>query len=232
MTVARHPLDVLISILHFCIYESESEHWLLGAGGSESGIQAAMPRSRPFVEYATGPRAAALLAVTPDWWGRPDVLGIKYEDCIRDTDAELRRIEAAFGPVRDGSRAVVIEACSLGELRKGAINNHFWKGSPGLWRALLPAAETAEIAPAVPVFVRPSAPRPGRSPRLRQTAIDCRWSGTRSRDASRSRPVTRPSRSDWSDRRADAHIAILEAKPAGDLSARHGRGSGTEPAAG
>src|SRR3954470_22779750 len=32
VTVARHPLDVLISILHFCIYDSESEHWLLGAG--------------------------------------------------------------------------------------------------------------------------------------------------------------------------------------------------------
>src|SRR5262245_18718493 len=46
VTVARHPLDVLISILHFCIYESESDHWLLGAGGSESEIYAAMPRSQ------------------------------------------------------------------------------------------------------------------------------------------------------------------------------------------
>ena len=75
VTVARHPLDVLISILHFCVYESESEHWLLGAGGSEAGIYAAMPRSRAFVEYATGPRAAGLLAVTPDWWGQPGVVG-------------------------------------------------------------------------------------------------------------------------------------------------------------
>ena len=38
ITVARHPLDVLISILHFCIYESESDQWLLGAGGSEAEI--------------------------------------------------------------------------------------------------------------------------------------------------------------------------------------------------
>src|SRR4051812_30505375 len=45
VTVARHPLDVLISILHFCIYESESEQWLAGAGGSEAEVFAAMPRS-------------------------------------------------------------------------------------------------------------------------------------------------------------------------------------------
>jgi hypothetical protein len=145
VTVARHPLDVLVSILHFCIYESESEHWLGGAGGSEADIFAAMPRSRPFVEYATGPRAAELLAVTPDWWGRPGVVGVRYEDCVRDAEAELARLESAFGPVRCSSRAAV-EACSLARLRRAATNSHFWQGQPGLWRHLLPAAEAGEIA--------------------------------------------------------------------------------------
>jgi len=146
VTVARHPLDVLISILHFCVYESESEDWLLGAGGTEAEIYATMPRSRAFIEYAKGPRAVELLAVTPDWWGQTGVLGLRYEDCVRDTDAELRKIETSFGPVREASRAVVIEKCSLGQLRKEAINNHFWKGSPGLWKLLLPAKEAQEIA--------------------------------------------------------------------------------------
>lgn len=150
VTVARDPLDVLISILHFCIYESESEQWLLGAGGSEAEIYSAMPRSRAFVEYAKGPRAAELLAVTPDWWGQSDVVGLRYEDCVRDADAELVRLEAAFGPVRAPSRQAVIEACSLGQLRQGAINNHFWKGSPGLWRHLLSASDAQEIATVMP----------------------------------------------------------------------------------
>jgi hypothetical protein len=149
VTVARHPLDVLVSVLHFCIYESESEHWLLGAGGSEAEIFAAMPRSRAFVEYAAGPRAAELLAVTPDWWGRPGVLGVRYEDCVRDADGELARLEAALGPVRCGSRAAAVEACSLARLRRAATNNHFWQGQPGLWRHLLPAAEAREIAAAI-----------------------------------------------------------------------------------
>ncbi|HKB06102.1 MAG TPA: hypothetical protein VKD90_28160 [Gemmataceae bacterium] len=149
VTVARHPLDVLISILHFCIYESESERWLLGAGGSEADIYAAMPRSRAFVEYATGPRSAELLAVTPDWWGRAGVLGVRYEDCVRDAQAELARLEAAFGPARCGSRAAAVEACSLERLRSRATNNHFWQGQPGLWRHLLPVAEAGEIAAAL-----------------------------------------------------------------------------------
>jgi hypothetical protein len=138
----------LISILHFCIYESESERWLLGAKGTEAGIFAAMPRSRAFVEYATGPRAVELLAVTPDWWGQPAVVGVRYEDCVRDAEGELARLEGAFGPVRCGSRAAAVEACSLARLRQRATNNHFWQGQPGLWRCLLPAAEAREIAAA------------------------------------------------------------------------------------
>jgi hypothetical protein len=148
VTVARHPLDVLISILHFCVFESESDQWLLGAGGSEREIYAAMPRSRAFIEYAKGPRAAELLAVTMDWWEQPSVIGIRYEDCVRDTDAELAGMEQVLGPVRCGSRAEAIEGCSLGKLRAMATNNHFWKGSPGLWRQLLPMAEANEIAAA------------------------------------------------------------------------------------
>lgn len=218
VTVARHPLDVLISILHFCIYESESEHWLLGAGGTEAGIQAAMPRSRPFVEYATGRRAAALLAVTPDWWGRPGVLGVKYEDCVRDTAAELQRLEAAFGPVRGGSRAAVVAACSLGELRKGAINNHFWKGSPGLWRRLLPPAETAEIVPAVAAFCSTLGYDCDPDPMLTPADADRNWVsliGDEIKETLRQATAGHQARiQERLDRIAvlDDHIAMLEAK--------------------
>ncbi len=174
VTVARHPIDVLISILHFCIYESESEHWLGGAGGSEASIFAAMPRSRPFIEYAQGSRAAELLAVTPDWWGQPGSFGLRYEDCVRDTDAELQRIETAFGPVR-GSRPAVIDACSMGQLRKGATNNHFWKGSPGLWRQLLTTDETAEICPAIAKVLSELGYAADADPNLTASQADRNW---------------------------------------------------------
>jgi hypothetical protein len=150
VTVARHPLDVLISILHFCVYESESEQWLLGAGGSETDIYGAMPRSRTFIEYAKGPRAAELLAVTSDWCNQPGVVGVRYEDLVADTANELRRLEEVFGPIRCGSIAQAVEVCAMDRLRLQTTNNHFWQGRPGLWRHLLPAAEAIEVAAALP----------------------------------------------------------------------------------
>jgi hypothetical protein len=164
VTVARHPLDVLISILHFCVHESESEHWLLGAGGSEADIYGAMPGSRTFVEYARGPRAAELLAVTPDWWAQPGVVGVRYEDLVADTEAELRRMEDALGPVRCGSRAEAVAACAMGKLRQRSTNSHFWQGRPGLWRHLLPPAEADEIAAALPDLGYPMDPDPALDP--------------------------------------------------------------------
>jgi Sulfotransferase domain len=155
VTVARHPLDVLISILHFCVYESESEQWLLGAGGSEADIYGAMPRSRTFIEYAKGPRAAELLAVTQDWWNQPGVVGVRYEDLVADTANELRRLEEVFGPIRCGSVQEAVEACTMGRLRQQTTNNHFWQGRPGLWRHLLPEAEANEIVSALPTPAYP-----------------------------------------------------------------------------
>lgn len=155
VTLARHPLDVLISILHFAWYSSETERWLLGRDGDESGLRGAAPRSRPFLDYATGRRAAALLSVTCDWWGRPGVLCLRYEDLVRDPAAGLAVVAESLGPPRGGSVADVVAECSIDRLRTHSTVNHFWQGRPGLWRDLLPAAEAGEIARAVaPVLDR------------------------------------------------------------------------------
>jgi hypothetical protein len=149
ITVARHPLDVLVSILHFSWYAPETRDWLLGEGGNEDWLRAAMPRCRPFVDYCTGPRAAALLGVTPDWWDQPDVTRVRYERMVADPLAGLTELLDRFGPPRGTSVSAVLDKCSLDTARSGSVNNHFWKGQPGLWRSLLPAAEAGEILEAV-----------------------------------------------------------------------------------
>jgi hypothetical protein len=148
LTVARHPLDVLISVLHFSTHTAETARWLCGRGGDESTIWAAMPRSRPFVEYATGPRAAELLAITCDWWGQSGVIGVRYEDIVADPVTELAKLSGPLGPTRTAPAAVAEEA-TLVNLRRHSVNSHFWQGRPGLWRSLLPTAEAREIAAAV-----------------------------------------------------------------------------------
>lgn len=152
LTLARHPLDVLISILQFAVHNPETARWLCGRGGDESGIWGAMPPSRPFVEYATGPRAAELLAVTCDWWGQPGVVGMRYEDFVADPAKQLVRLSELFGPLREDP-AEVVARHTIGKLRRDHGVGHCWQGRPGLWRVLLPAAEAHEIAAAVaPVF--------------------------------------------------------------------------------
>lgn len=147
VTLARHPFDVLISVLHFCRHDSSTANWLLGQGGDELGLLDATPRSQAFLDYATGPRAAALLAVTADWWGQPDVLSVRYEDVVADPVGQLQALAPALGPPRCESIDDVVAACSLGELRKTVTNHHYWQGQPGLWRSLLTSVEVAAIAP-------------------------------------------------------------------------------------
>lgn len=174
LTIARHPFDVLISILHFCVYDSESEQWLLGRGGTEAPIYGAMPRSRSFIAYAKGPRATELLAVTPDWWHQPDVHKVQYEALVQNTQATLRTLEEQLGPFR-AALPRVIEQCSFGQLRQGARNNHFWKGQPGLWQQLLPAAEVAELWGSLGSRCEELGYEAIADPTLTAAAADARW---------------------------------------------------------
>lgn len=149
VNITRHPFDVLISILHFCWFEPQTDHWLLGSGGNERSILGAMPRSRCFIEYATGPRAAELLAVSCDWWQFPKVLSVRYEALVQDPYKVFQEIQAQLGPIRCPSLKTVLENNRIDRLQSRSTNNHFWKGKPGLWRKLLTATEVQELRAAL-----------------------------------------------------------------------------------
>ena len=175
LTLSRHPLDTLISILHFSWYNPETAMWLLGRGGDETGLRGAMPRSRPFIDYATGPRAAALLAVTVEWWQQPDVISVRYEDLVADPAGQLAAIAEHVGPPRCGSVADVVAECSIERLRPLAVDNHYWKGRPGLWRELLPPAEAEEVAAAIAPVLDRLGYVCDPDPRLDARAADYAW---------------------------------------------------------
>jgi len=136
--LARHPFDVLISILHFARHEPETAQWLGGAGGDESRILEAEPTSRAFVRYATSPRAKALLSVSPQWWNRADVR-IRYEDMVADTRGELEHVIDALDEVPARSVDEVLAEVNFDRLQQEATNRHFWQGSSGTWQQLLTA---------------------------------------------------------------------------------------------
>lgn len=134
--IVRHPLDVLISILHFCTFEPQTACWLGGEGGDESMIKGKAPTDPAFVAYTTGPRASALLAVSAEW-AEAGVEYVRYEDLVARTAIELEAFFARLSvqPIRD--LTAVITANTLDKARLGSENFHFWQGTPGIGSRLI-----------------------------------------------------------------------------------------------
>jgi hypothetical protein len=148
LTLVRHPLDVLISVLQLSQHTTETACWLGSEGGDESPILGASPRSDAFLSYATGPRAKALLSVSLEWWNSPRVLKARYEDLVQDTTGCYRSLTAALGHVESQRLEAAIASCALDRLVTATTGPHFWQGKPGLWKSLIPADEAHAITAA------------------------------------------------------------------------------------
>jgi len=147
VVLSRHPLDVLISILHFAPNEHDTAQWLDGEEGGEAKIFGASPCSPVFLDYATSPRAAILLNVSREW--ARSSRWFRYEDIVRDPAEALCRLGLSIGhEAYPETITKAIATNSIEKLRSAAHNQHFWRGQPGHWKHLLPAAEAHKIAQA------------------------------------------------------------------------------------
>jgi hypothetical protein len=144
VTIARHPLSVLLSIWQFAPHEPQTAQWLQGDGGNESAILNRPIESDEFIEYACGPRARALLSVSAQWWGIPDVLKIRYEDLVHQPEVTLGQLCAPLGEPNVGLREA-LDANTLEKLRPTSSNNHFWQGKPDTWRQMIPQRIALEV---------------------------------------------------------------------------------------
>ena len=146
VTISRHPLDVLISILHFCRHEAQTSRWLDGAGGNEEGLKGAAPQDDSVLAYARGPRFRSLLGVTASWWDRADAT-VGYEELVADTPERLRAVAELMG-ARTGLPELrrIAESRALDAMRPTSSNHHYWQGNPGGWRRLLPADRAEALA--------------------------------------------------------------------------------------
>jgi hypothetical protein len=144
ITLVRHPLDVLISILHFAPHESQTKHWLAGEGGNEDSIIGKAPTSSSFVEYCCSERATALLSVSANWLEVPGVIRVNYEDLVNSTEAALGTLISKIGLPANRVESV-IQARSIDSNRIGTTNQHFWKGQPDFWTQLLTSSISSKI---------------------------------------------------------------------------------------
>jgi hypothetical protein len=146
VTLARHPLDVLISILHYATLNDEAENWYGGRAGDERGLRLATPCSGEFIDYATSPRARLLLDVSRQWMARPDCLVVRYESLVEAPHERLAELCGRLRPAPEGAVAAAVETHRLEAQRPNSHKQHFWQGSPGHWRRFLPEAEARAVA--------------------------------------------------------------------------------------
>jgi hypothetical protein len=175
VTLARHPLAVLISILQYAQHIDETVKWLRGEGGDESSLVGATPCSEAFLRYATSPRAAALLSVSPMWWRAPGVVRVRYEDLVRDGSGALRRLTRALAPAPVDRIMQAVHTCTIDHLRRPDNAPHFWQGSPDLWRSLLTADSARRIHAAHPRVFRALGYRCDPDPSLTVARADAEW---------------------------------------------------------
>ena len=194
ITVARHPLDVLISHLAWVNRNTTEELGL-------DALRGATPTSGAFLDFATGELAQWLLSITPGWWLR-DVIRVRYEDLRADPRTEVARITAEIGVKPTGEVDQALASSDLRRLqekesllsrlvpasrRQAALalwarlgggreayvdqhreRKHFWQGQPGLWRSFLPSEQAERIAaahqPSFDLFNYPVDPDPTLTP--------------------------------------------------------------------
>lgn len=144
VTIARHPLAVLLSILHFTTRNPRSS-WLHGEGGSEAPLHGLRPTDPEFLEYACGPRFRALLSVSSQWWRRDGVHRVRYEDLVADPVAGLAALSASLGAAPVRPLADVVEQHSLDAMHRKSRDEHIWMGRPDLWRSFLTRDAAANI---------------------------------------------------------------------------------------
>lgn len=180
IVIARHPLDTLISILHFAPHHKDSNRWLLSRGGTEDSIRGVSPSSPEFRAYATGSRAKALFSVSHQWWERPGTLRVLYEDLVANTEKELERLFSAIGvaPVRPLADVVAEHAIDNLRVRGKSDQHHMWKGQPGLWKRLIPAPLAEAIAGAIPEAFATYGYTADADPGLTEAQAEANWIAT------------------------------------------------------
>lgn len=137
ITIARHPLDILASILQFSQYCDEVDQWLDGNAGKISALKDSNATCDQFKEFALSPEYAHLLGVTLDWWADPSSKRLRYEELVSKPQKLFYALCKDYGcKRRDVKHAIAIHASDvLPVLRKC---HHFWTGNPGAGRLQIP----------------------------------------------------------------------------------------------
>ncbi len=144
LCISRHPLDILLSILHYIRHEPATARWLEGNGLIPEELKHLSPVDADFLEYATSFGYENLLSISYQWWHEPSAIKLRYEDCVANPVGVLSELILRLGG--DPSNINMwLEKLSLEKMR-ATPNKHGWQGQPELYKSLIPYLSARRIA--------------------------------------------------------------------------------------
>ena len=179
VTLARHPLDLLLSSLNYTTYVHLSGRCPGGGACGECGVAGRTPRSPEHMAYATSKvgSAANLFTFSLRWWPRPEVIRVRYRDLVGEPIKELARIAGKIGAEPRVPAPRVLELTAIGRLKKiqDSWHCHYWQGRPDLWKSMFPEAEARAIEAAHPEAFRAFGFDCDPDPDLEPSRADLNW---------------------------------------------------------
>lgn len=141
VTVVRHPLDVLISVLRFAQVQTSPLQWLDGTIQAED-ILGLTPSDEKFIKWCLSKNAKKLLSVSYDWSNDPACQVIQYEELLKDPHKNLAYLLRQLGYKPSGAKIVK----ALKKYSPGFFsNNHSWKSTENNWVNFFTKKDAEEI---------------------------------------------------------------------------------------
>ena len=145
ISAARHPLDVLLSMLQFVQKDAGPAAWLAGTAAGIADLAGVGPHDEAFLRGADGPEAAALLALTPQWWQTPSTVQVRYEDLVLDPVGGFAELLDATEQQSQLPLDMALAANTAERINELSGGTHLWKAQAGMWRVSLSAAHAAHL---------------------------------------------------------------------------------------
>jgi len=144
IVLARHPLDIFVSVLQFARNEPAVHQWLDGSCGIPHDPASLCPDDARFVDWMTGAGATNLLSVSLSWWRDPQsTIRIRYEDLVSRPHESFSSIFNRLGAKSiDGLDAALDK---YGVSYFAEFKNHGWLGRPGAYRRFVTSSNCERV---------------------------------------------------------------------------------------
>ncbi len=134
VTIARHPIDLLLSVRSFAQREPQVRYWLTPSAVPNPGT---LHDVDEFHSWTLSNEAERLLAVSVEWWRLPSTIRLRYEEVVSDP---VRLFATVF------NRLPHLKSVGEEEARRRLLTatgklprSHITKGGPGAWLDIPPA---------------------------------------------------------------------------------------------